>query len=70
MEKKFEGEWIERRVIIWGDEGLSLYNSSGFGKPKPEDKPNRLELDLIEAAFLLEEGKITVSYTHLTLPTN
>lgn len=60
MEKVFEGEIIEDRVIIWNRDAIILYDESGFGKPLPETNPNRLELDLIEATFLLEKGKIKV----------
>lgn len=59
-EKVWEGELLENRVIIWSPEAVSLYDESGYGKPQPEESPNRLELDLIEAAYLLEKGKIKV----------
>jgi tRNA-intron endonuclease len=58
--KVFEGELIENRVIIWNKEAIALYDESGYGKPQPEENPNRLELDLIEAAYLLEKGKLKV----------
>jgi len=60
MSKKWKGELIENRVIIWNKEAISLYNESGFGKPMPERKPNRLELDLVEAAYLVEKNKLEV----------
>lgn len=59
-EKVLEGELIENRVIVWSPEAVSLYDESGYGKPQPEEKSDRLELDLIEAAYLLEKGKIKV----------
>jgi tRNA-intron endonuclease len=58
--KIFEGELIENRVIGWGKESVSLYDESGFGKPLPEDNPDRLELELTEAAYLLEKGVIKI----------
>jgi tRNA-intron endonuclease, archaea type len=58
--KVLEGELIENRVIIWDKEAIALYNEFGYGKPQPEDNPNRLELDLVEAAYLLEKGKLKV----------
>ena len=60
VEKPLEGELIEDRVMIWDKKAIELYDESGYGKPLPEDKPNRLELDLIEACFLLGKGKIKV----------
>lgn len=59
-EKIFEGELVENRVIIWGEESVSIYDESGYGKPLPEEKPDRLELELIEAVYLLEKEKIKV----------
>ena len=59
-EKMFEGELIEKRVIIWEKDSLYLYDEKGFGKPQPEDKPKRLELDLVEATYLLEKGKLKI----------
>ncbi len=58
--KTIEGELIENRVIIWDNSAISLYDESGYGKPLPEDKAERLELELVEAAYLLERGKIKV----------
>jgi tRNA-intron endonuclease len=51
-----EGELLEDRVIIWGKEGLRLYDESGYGKPLD----NRLELSLVEACFLLEKNKFSI----------
>lgn len=59
-EKIFEGELIENRVIIWDDDAIVLYDESGYGKPLPEENPDRLELDLVEAAYLLEKNKLKV----------
>jgi len=58
--KSFEGELIEERVIIWDREAVSLYAEHGYGKPMPLESPERLELDLIEAAYLLEKGKLKI----------
>ncbi len=63
MEKIWEGQLIENRVIIWNPEAVILYDESGYGKPQPEENPNRLELELVEAAYLLEKGKIKVFAT-------
>ncbi|MEM5870044.1 MAG: tRNA-intron lyase [Candidatus Aenigmatarchaeota archaeon] len=60
MEKIWEGELIENRVIIWDRDAVRLYDDSGYGKPVPEENPQRLELELVEAAYLLEKGKIKV----------
>lgn len=51
-----EGEFLESRVVIWSKEGLELYEESGYGKWLED----RLELALIEAAFLLEKEKIKI----------
>ncbi len=58
--KKLEGELLENRVVIWEKSAVSLYDESGYGKPLPETKPSRLELELLEALYLLERGKIKV----------
>jgi tRNA-intron endonuclease len=58
--KMWEGELIGDRVIIWGPKAVQLYDEGGYGKPLPENNPNRLELDLIEAAFLAEKNKLKV----------
>ncbi len=60
MPKFFEGELIENRVILWGRDKLVLFDESGYGKPQPENNPNRLELELIEATYLAERGKLRV----------
>lgn len=59
-EKVWEGELIENRVIIWDSEAVSLYDESGYGKPLPEEKPERVELELVEAVYLVEKGKFKV----------
>lgn len=56
----WEGELIDNRVIIWGDKAFQLYDESGYGKPLPEENPDRLELELIETAYLVEKGKLKV----------
>ena len=58
--KVFEGELIEGRVIIWDKRSVSLYTEDGYGKPMPLENPERLELDLIEATYLLEKGKLKI----------
>ncbi|MGC8812623.1 MAG: tRNA-intron lyase, partial [Candidatus Aenigmatarchaeota archaeon] len=47
-------------VIIWDPKAVELYDESGYGKPLPEENPERLELDLIEATFLVERNKLKV----------
>lgn len=59
-EKVMEGELIDNRVVVWGSDAVSIYDESGYGKPLPEDSPERVELELIEAAYLLEKGKIKI----------
>ena len=59
----FEGELIEERVIIWDKEAANLYYEYGYGKPMPLESPERLELDLIEATYLLEKGKLKIYVT-------
>ena len=59
-EKALEGELIENRVVVSGAAGVQLYDESGFGKPFPDEKPDRLELELVEAAYLLEKGRLKV----------
>jgi len=56
----WEGELLENRVIIWSNEAVQLYDDSGYGKPQPEENPDRLELELVEATYLLEKGKLKV----------
>jgi len=60
IEKVWEGELLDDRVIIWGSEAVGLYDESGYGKPLPEENPDRLELELVEATYLLEKGKLKV----------
>lgn len=59
-QKVWEGELLENRVIIWDSSAVALYDESGYGKPLPEEKPERLELELIEATYLVEKGKLKV----------
>ena len=60
-EKIWEGELVENRVIIWDKDSVNLYDESGYGKPQPEENPDRVEMDLIEAVYLVEKGKIKVT---------
>lgn len=59
-EKIWEGEILEERVVIWGKDSVELYDEAGYGKPLPEEEANRLEMDLVEAAYLVEKGKLKV----------
>ena len=59
-EKVWEGELLENRVILWDSDAVAIYDESGYGKPIPEEKPNRVELELIEATYLLEKEKLKV----------
>jgi len=55
---QISGELKEDRVIIQKPKDVGrLYNKSHFGKPL---SGNKLELDLIESIFLLDEGKIKI----------
>ena len=56
----WEGELLDNRVMIWEKEGVQLYDESGYGKPLPEEDPDRLELELVEAIYLVEKGKLKV----------
>ena len=49
-----EGELLEQRVIVWDKEVFDELQESGYGKFLED----RIELDLIEALYLLEKGKI------------
>lgn len=51
-----EGELIENRVVVWGNDSFQLFDESGYGKPLED----RLELSLVEAGFLLEKKKIKI----------
>ena len=52
------GELIKDNIIIKNPKDVGrLYNKSNFGKPI---SGNKLELDLLEGIFLLEEGKILI----------
>ncbi len=59
-EKVWEGELVENRVIVWDKEAIALYDDSGYGKPLPEESPDRIELELVEAIYLVEKGKLKV----------
>lgn len=56
----WEGELADNRIIIWGSDAVNLYDESGYGKPQPEENPDRLELELVEATYLVEKGKLKV----------
>lgn len=56
----WEGELLENRVMIWGSDAVQLYDESGYGKPLPEEKSDRVELDLVEAVYLVEKEKLKV----------
>lgn len=56
----WEGELLENRVIIWDTKAVELYDESGYGKPQPEENPDRLELEIVEAVYLAEKGKLKV----------
>lgn len=60
IEKVWEGELLENRVIIWDSGATVIYDESGYGKPLPEEKPNRVELELVEVAYLVEKEKLKV----------
>ena len=59
-EKVLEGELLENRVIVWDSEAVQLYDESGYGKPLPEEAPKRLELDLVEAAYLVDKERLKI----------
>lgn len=54
--KVFSGELLDKRVVIFGDDALELYDQGGFGKPFDD----RVELDLIESLFLAERKRLDV----------
>jgi len=58
--KVWNGELLENRVIIWNSKSIELFEESGYGKPTPSETPERLELDLVEATYLIEKGKLKV----------
>lgn len=60
MEKVWEGELLEKRVVLWDSGAVAIYDESGYGKPLPEEKPNRVELDLTEATYLVEKEKLKI----------
>ena len=59
-EKILEGELVENRVILWDSDAVQIYDESGYGKPMPEEKPSRVELELVEVAYLVEKEKLKV----------
>jgi len=55
---QISGKLINDKIIIDKPKDVGrLYNKSHFGEPLPG---NKLELDLLEGVFLLEEGKIKI----------
>lgn len=60
VKQVFEGELVNDKVIIWNRNSVSLYDEKGYGKPMPFNNPNRLELDLVEACYLVEKGRLKV----------
>jgi len=60
IEKVLDGELFENRVILWDSEAVAIYDESGYGKALPEEKPDRVELELVEAAYLLEKEKLKI----------
>lgn len=59
-EKNWEGELIDGRVVVAGEDAVALYDDHGYGTAVPEDKPTRVELDLVEATYLVEKEKLKV----------
>lgn len=58
--KVWEGELLENRVVIWDEKAVSLYDESGFGKPLPDAESNRLELEMVEAVYLVEKKRLKI----------
>ena len=55
---QISGELIEDNIIINKPNDVGrLYNKSNFGKPL---SGNKLQLNLLEGVFLLDEGKISI----------
>jgi tRNA-intron endonuclease len=68
LDQIIEGELIGQKVMIWDyDQGSKLYAAGFFGKPlgirKPKtqqfDRPS--QLSLIEATYLVKQGKLVVT---------
>ncbi|MBI4894283.1 MAG: tRNA-intron lyase [Candidatus Aenigmarchaeota archaeon] len=59
-ETAWEGEIIENRIVVTGEDAVRLYDDHGYGKPVPEENPKRVELDLVEAAYLVQKEKLNV----------
>ena len=52
-----EGEIKEERIVVWDlDKGRNLFNTGWYGKIVED----RLELSLVEAAYLLEKKKLKI----------
>ncbi len=56
---KTQGKFIDEKIIIEKPKEIGrLFNKSHFGNPL---SGNKLELDLIESCFLLDEDKISIT---------
>ncbi len=56
---KIQGKFIDEKIIIEKPKEIGrLFNKSHFGNPV---SGNKLELDLIESCFLLDEEKISIT---------
>jgi tRNA-intron endonuclease len=67
MERPYEAELVEERLIVWDPkQGSEIYKLGFFGKPVGIPKPKIMEfdvpltLDLIEGLYLLEKGVIKI----------
>ncbi|MCD6236277.1 MAG: tRNA-intron lyase [Thaumarchaeota archaeon] len=66
-EEAIEAELVQGNVVVWDiDKGRLLYGSGFYGKPLGISKPKSLDfdaplvLDIIEAVYLAEKGKLRV----------
>ena len=60
LRERLEGGLLENRVILRYPDAAPLFDDSNYGNPVPEDNPLRLELDLFEAIYLVEKGRLNV----------
>ena len=65
--KKFIGELVENRIVVWNiEEAREIFKMGFFGKPLGVPKPKApdfnapLILDLIEGYYLVNESKLSV----------
>jgi tRNA-intron endonuclease, archaea type len=57
-EKVFKAELVEEKVIVWNKDGAKqIFDLGWYG----DFLENRIELSLVEAALLLERGRIEIS---------